>query len=1028
MEYNTDRPTKRARVQDVLFRPDPTPVAFSRGMPEYQQESARAATLLVQYQERAPIPITLPNGTNTRHQPPYGNSSQLTMSAVQGEDWGGRYSETVLEDRRDASECQDFRPVQSSQETGASCLLLGPFWQSTAQPNEYWRIPQQHTPQFGPWPPPPMGNGGHASFSFPIPAHSKSDFQLDLDLMAHYTQNPDIIPHPIVPQTKVEKVCFGMIQQLSGFCDAKTSVVATEVSVKFESSEKFRSFDNEAIAGQLHSSHSQMIHGLLQEDTLELFVSCFADMKTTASQQSRSSRFVPCTLEVTIYGPIDLLEEIGDWFQEQDIYLQDPRSCHLDVKYCNPHKLSTVRIESCPLLSEVTTEKAPSVEMQVISSGPSFLDALDSRDNLYESHQPTAIRSTLKRHQKQALTFMTQRERGWAFDQEYMDVWEAHTTDRGVYFVNRVSNACQGEEPAVFRGGIIADTMGLGKTLTMIALVAADLDTLTECHYPVGGSHANISKVETTLIIIPPPLLHTWEEQLAEHVFHDRLKWCRHHGKNRIGNFEELCSQNIILTTYHTVSAEWKAYKNKQASILFSIEWKRVILDEAHFIRNADSAMARAVCALSASSRWAVSGTPVQNRLADLASLLKFIQANPYSDIKQFETDISSLWKSGEDEEAIKRLKYLSACLILRRAKGTINLPPKSDLLCPVDFRPDEREMYENLKHQAIQGIDEAVSGQHGSSRPGVYANALQRIESLRLFSDLGLQYRARHESEGDHNWSRIAQQTFNSKRGIEPLFCSQCSLSLDFTESLLDELDSGNPDPQFSSCMKFICSDCTRKLKLDNRAVECGHKPACPVASVSTGSDVFEETPDTVSSATSLSSRLSSKVEALITDLKCLPKDTKCVVFSTWRLTLDLVKLGLDQSSIGSIRFDGKVPQNERGAVVDKFRTDPEIRVMLLTLSCGAVGLTLTTASRAYLMEPHWNPTLEEQALARIHRLGQTKEVTTVRFFMRDSFEEQVIKVQGSKKQLANILLSHHEGRLADDSMATLQALRSLL
>lgn len=100
--------------------------------------------------------------------------------------------------------------------------------------------------------------------------------------------------------------------------------------------------------------------------------------------------------------------------------------------------------------------------------------------------------------------------------------------------------------------------------------------------------------------------------------------------------------------------------------------------------------------------------------------------------------------------------------------------------------------------------------------------------------------------------------------------------------------------------------------------------------------------------------------------------------MFSTWRLTLDIVEAGLNQASLCSIRFDGKVPQKERQSVVDRFKKDPNIRVMLLTLSCGAVGqvissprffkildsvlqltvfhsLTLTVASRAYLMEPHW-------------------------------------------------------------------------
>lgn len=100
----------------------------------------------------------------------------------------------------------------------------------------------------------------------------------------------------------------------------------------------------------------------------------------------------------------------------------------------------------------------------------------------------------------------------------------------------------------------------------------------------------------------------------------------------------------------------------------------------------------------------------------------------------------------------------------------------------------------------------------------------------------------------------------------------------------------------------------------------------------------------------------------------------------------------------------------------------------MLLTLSCGAVGLTLTVASRAYLLEPHWNPTLEEQALARIHRLGQTQEVTTVRLYIRDSFEESVKEVQKSKQALANVLLSSQGDGQGDTSLSVLEKLRSLL
>ena len=88
-------------------------------------------------------------------------------------------------------------------------------------------------------------------------------------------------------------------------------------------------------------------------------------------------------------------------------------------------------------------------------------------------------------------------------------------------------------------------------------------------------------------------------------------------------------------------------------------------------------------------------------------------------------------------------------------------------------------------------------------------------------------------------------------------------------------------------------------------------------------------------------------------------------------------------------MRFDGKVPNKQRGVLLKDFQEDPNVRVALMTISCGSVGLDLTAASRAYLMEPHWNPSVEQQALARIYRMGQKRPVTTVRYVMRDSFED---------------------------------------
>ncbi|KAK2008425.1 hypothetical protein LZ32DRAFT_662089 [Colletotrichum eremochloae] len=414
--------------------------------------------------------------------------------------------------------------------------------------------------------------------------------------------------------------------------------------------------------------------------------------------------------------------------------------------------------------------------------------------------------------------------------------------------------------------------------------------------------------------------------------------------------------------------------------------------------------MARAVCALDAISRWAVTGTPIQNRLSDLAAIVKFIRAHPYTDTRQFDADLSQLWKP----------------------KGTINLPRRHDKLCPVDFTREERAVYNEMRLRAIARIDEALlqDSKLETSNVSMYHNALQQIESLRLFCNLGLGYHSRHEkvtqysTEGCHDWTLHVQQLFNLQWQKGPLVCLGCSSTLEIDETLADHCEaSAQIGPRYSRCLQFSCGDCVRKSNRAGRTLSCGHIPPCPVAPVSISNRALEELPTFTSNDTSSEVGLPSKVKALITDLERQPPDVKSIVFSTWKMTLDVIERALKKVGRTSVRFDGSVSQKDRQPIVEKFRKDPGVSVMLLTLSCGAVGLTLTVASRVYLMEPHWNPNLEEQALARVHRIGQTREVTT-----------QVMEVQKTKKQLAGLLLSPHDGGQSDDSLSGLQKLRSLL
>lgn len=347
----------------------------------------------------------------------------------------------------------------------------------------------------------------------------------------------------------------------------------------------------------------------------------------------------------------------------------------------------------------------------------------------------------------------------------------------------------------------------------------------------------------------------------------------------------------------------------------------------------------------------------MQNRLGDLATLFKFIRAHPYTDRRCFDADISHLWKVGQYQEAIKRLKRLSKCLLLRRDKGTVSLPTRRDLQCPVDFNSEERALYNKLREKAIVSIDEAMSKDADSSKGGSYVNVLQQIDSLRLVCNLGLHYDARHgKSQHDPHagsWTSVAQNTFNMQREMGPIDCLQCSSTLDIAETELDDPTITPQRPLFFKCLSFICSDCTQRLK---KTARCNHNPSCTMAPVSTSGQALEST---LSDMLPQPERgLPSKIEALLADIKALPPDEKwyvstpsnifvnterltslSIVFSTWRLTLDLVEAGLNRSSIPSVRFDGKVPQKDRQDIVERFRHDPSVRVMLLTLSCGAAG-----------------------------------------------------------------------------------------
>jgi SNF2 family DNA or RNA helicase len=114
------------------------------------------------------------------------------------------------------------------------------------------------------------------------------------------------------------------------------------------------------------------------------------------------------------------------------------------------------------------------------------------------------------------------------------------------------------------------------------------------------------------------------------------------------------------------------------------------------------------------------------------------------------------------------------------------------------------------------------------------------------------------------------------------------------------------------------------------------------------------------------------------------------------------------------------------RDKSMNTFRSDPSIRVMLVSIGAGGLGLNLTTANKVFMMEPQFNPAAEAQAVDRVHRLGQDREVTIKRYIMDKSFEEKMLSLQDKKKALADLTMTRKRNK-SEDSKRRLEELRSL-
>ncbi|KAF8663900.1 hypothetical protein HU200_055238 [Digitaria exilis] len=497
-----------------------------------------------------------------------------------------------------------------------------------------------------------------------------------------------------------------------------------------------------------------------------------------------------------------------------------------------------------------------------------------------------------------------------------------------------------------------------------------------------------------------------------------------------------------------------KKAKNKSAAEsslpekpLAKVAWFRVILDEAQSIKNYRTQVARACWGLRAKRRWCLSGTPIQNAVEDLYSYFRFLRYDPYAVYKQF-CSLIKIPISRNPTNGYKKLQVVLKTVMLRRTKATmldgkpiISLPPKTVSLKTVDFTSEERNFYNTLEVESREQFKEYAAA--GTVKQN-YVNILLMLLRLRQACDHPHLVRG-HEFTSNWMSSLEMAKKLPLERQQELLICLQssaiCALCNDAPE-----------DAVVTICGHVFCNQCILEQLTGDDSI-------CPVSNCRVrlnSTSLFSRgtlecsltglTCDFKSNDTSMemvhgekrpgidSSYASSKVRAALDILLSLPKidptqkmdsknliglasenfegkgsseqaDTKltekAIVFSQWTRMLDLLEVHLKASHVTYRRLDGTMSVAARDKAVKDFNTVPEVTVMIMSLKAASLGLNMVAACHVLMLDLWWNPTTEDQAVDRAHRIGQTRPVTVSRLTIKDTVEDRILALQEKKREM---------------------------
>uniref|UniRef100_A0A7S0CPX5 Uncharacterized protein n=1 Tax=Amorphochlora amoebiformis TaxID=1561963 RepID=A0A7S0CPX5_9EUKA len=668
--------------------------------------------------------------------------------------------------------------------------------------------------------------------------------------------------------------------------------------------------------------------------------------------------------------------------------------------------------------------------------------------------QPSGVKCTLRGYQRQAVWWMLRREQVQVEDAERVEdsedpsrvkkkhaLWDEYRfLDGTSFYVNPFSmdiSILLPHSTAAAFGGILADEMGMGKTVQAIALMAANPFSEVKLKETLSESTAGMKGIKRvckgTLVVCPMSLIGQWHSEILKHSFQSALIY---HGGDRGESL--ITAYDVVITSYGTLASEMK----RGSGTLHGLMWWRVILDEAHEIRNSSTESAKAVFALESRHRWCLTGTPIQNRLDDLFSLLHFLKEEPWANSGWWKRVIRTPHEKG-DERAITRLKAVLHPLLLRRTKKMtdsegkriLEIPDMTTHIVKLKFSEQEKDFYTALFTRSKTKFDHYVKSGVMLSK---YIEILTLLMRLRQACDHPLLTlgRTRDEKQMDKELQSFYQNF------VSRVDTGEGGVSQEFVKEQIDDLKKGNTnecpicldvpeDPVLAECGHLYCHGCVKSMFHSSSSRGWSRCAICR-------KDLYEVNLFKIPTAeanTKLKSgddfKHSTKTRQLVQELKALKKCDKSVVFSQWTSMLDLIEATLKNEKITFVRLDGSMSRSKRDKVLHRFRNNATTKTILISLKAGGIGLNLVEANYVFFMDVWWNPAAEDQAVQRVHRIGQKRPVTVKKFVIDGSVEERILALQTKKINLARSvedMASVESKNLSADDLKSLFSAESLM